>query len=52
MNNRDELIRTKLLDRLTSVNVDIRMVALEVNHGEVNVRGAVPSIEQRSRDQT
>lgn len=49
MNNRDELIRTKLLDRLTSVNVDIRMVALEVNHGEVNVRGAVPSIEQRSR---
>lgn len=49
MNNRDELIRSKLLDRLTSVNVDIRMVALEVNHGEVNVRGAVPDVEQHSR---
>lgn len=49
MNNRDELIRTKLLERLTNVNVDIRMVALEVNHGEVNVRGVVPSVEQRER---
>ncbi|MGD9881590.1 MAG: hypothetical protein AB7U95_15790 [Reyranella sp.] len=49
MNHRDELIRTKLLDRLTSVNVDTRMVTLEVNRGEVNVRGAVPSTEQRSR---
>jgi hypothetical protein len=49
MNNRDELIRAKLLERLTNVNVDIRMVTLEVNHGEVNVRGAVPSVGQRSR---
>lgn len=49
MNNRDELIRTKLLERLTCVDVDIRRVTLEVDHGEVNVRGVVPSTEQRSR---
>ena len=49
MNNRDETIRDKLLDRLTAVGVDARSLAVEVVHGTVIVRGSVPSEEQRQR---
>lgn len=49
MNNRDETIRDKLLDRLTAVGVDARNLAVEVTGGTVNVRGAVPSEGQRQR---
>lgn len=49
MNNRDETIRDKLLDRLTAVGVDARSLAVEVVHGTVIVRGAVPSEEQQQR---
>lgn len=49
MNNRDETIREKLLDRLTAVGVDARNLAVEVESGTVIVRGAVPSHEQRQR---
>lgn len=49
MNQRDELVRGKLLDRLTAVGVDIRMVKMEVAQGEVVVRGFVPSAEQKAR---
>lgn len=49
MNNRDETIREKLLDRLTAVGVDARSLAVEVASGMVVVRGAVPSEEQRQR---
>jgi hypothetical protein len=49
MNNRDETIRDKLLDRLAAVGVDARSLALEVVNGTVIVRGAVPSEEQRQR---
>jgi hypothetical protein len=49
MTNRDETIRDKLLDRLTAVGVDARNLAVEVVHGSVIVRGAVPSEEQRQR---
>ncbi len=49
MNTRDETIRDKLLDRLTAVGVDARNLAVEVAGGTVNVRGAVPSEEQRQR---
>lgn len=49
MNERDELVRSKLLERLTAVGVDIRMVMIEVEHGQVLVRGFVPSAGQRTR---
>jgi hypothetical protein len=49
MNNRDETIREKLLDRLTAVNVDARNLAIEVATGMVIVRGSVPTEEQRQR---
>lgn len=49
MNNRDETIRDKLLDRLTALGVDARNLAVEVAHGTVIVRGSVPSEEQRRR---
>ena len=49
MNNRDETIRDKLLDRLTAVGVDARGLAVEVETGTVIVRGAVPNEEQRQR---
>jgi osmotically-inducible protein OsmY len=49
MNNRDETIGVKLLDRLTAVGVDARCLAVEVVGGTVNVRGAVPSEDQRQR---
>lgn len=49
MNNRDETIRDKLLDRLTAVGVDARNLAVEVASGTVNVRGSVPSEGQRQR---
>ena len=49
MNNRDEIIREKLLDRLTTLGVDARNLALEVEHGMVIARGSVPNEEQRQR---
>jgi len=49
MNNRDVTIRDKLLDRLSAVGVDARSLAVEVVSGTVNVRGAVPSEDQRQR---
>jgi hypothetical protein len=49
MTNRDETIRDKLLDRLTTANVDARNLAVEVLHGTVIVRGSVPSEEQQQR---
>jgi hypothetical protein len=49
MNNRDETIREKLLDRLTTLGVDARNLAVEVEHGMVIARGSVPSEEQRQR---
>ncbi|MBI2738923.1 MAG: BON domain-containing protein [Rhodospirillales bacterium] len=49
MNNRDEAIREKLLDRLTTLGVDARNLALEVEHGMVIARGSVPNEEQRQR---
>ena len=47
MNNRDESIRGKLVDRLAAVGVDARNLAVEVTGGTVNVRGSVPSEGQR-----
>ena len=49
MNHRDEAIRGKLLDRLTTVGVDARNLAVEVEQGSVIARGSVPSEEQRQR---
>jgi hypothetical protein len=49
MNNRDETIRDKLLDRLAAVGVDARNLAVEVTGGTVNVRGSVPSEGERQR---
>jgi hypothetical protein len=49
MNDRDEMIRGKLLDRLTAVSVDARNLVVEVAAGMVTVRGAVPTEEERSR---
>jgi BON domain-containing protein len=49
MNNRDETIRAKLLDRLTAVDVDARHLMIEVISGAVTVRGSVPTEEQRLR---
>ena len=49
MNNRDETIREKLLDRLTTLGVDARNLAVEVEHGMVIARGSVPNEEQRQR---
>ena len=49
MNNRDETIREKLLERLTAVNVDARNLAVEVVNGSVLARGTVPTAEQRER---
>ena len=49
MNNRDETIRGKLLDRLTAVDVDARNLAIEVANGMVIVRGSVPTEDQRQR---
>jgi len=49
MNNRDETIREKLLERLTAVGVDARSLAVEVARGMVIAKGAVPSEEQRLR---
>lgn len=49
MNSRDESIREKLLDRLTTMGVDARNLAVEVERGMVIARGSVPSEEQRQR---
>jgi BON domain len=49
MNNRDETIREKLLDRLATLGVDTRNLAVEVEHGTVIARGSVPTEEQRDR---
>jgi osmotically-inducible protein OsmY len=49
MNNRDETIREKLLERLTAVDVDARNLAVEVAAGTVIVRGSVPTEQQRER---
>ena len=49
MNSRDEAIREKLLDRLTTLGVDARNLALEVENGMVVARGSVPNEEQRQR---
>ncbi len=49
MNERDELVRSKLLDRLTAVGVDIRMMKIEVEYGQVLASGFVPSVEHRTR---
>ena len=49
MNDRDELIRGKLLDRLTAVGVDARNLVVEVAAGTVTVQGAVPTDEERER---
>ncbi len=49
MNNRDELIRGKLLDRLTAVDVDARNLMVEVAMGTVTVQGTVPTPEERER---
>jgi BON domain len=49
MNNRDETIREKLLERLTAVDVDARNLAIEVATGSVIVRGSVPTDRQRDR---
>jgi len=49
MNSRDELIRGKLLDRLTAVGVDARNLVVEVAAGTVTVQGAVPTHEERGR---
>lgn len=49
MNERDEMIRGKLLDRLTAVDVDARNLVVEVAAGVVTVRGGVPSEDERQR---
>ena len=49
MNNRDALIRGKLLDRLTAVDVDARNLVVEVAVGTVTVQGSVPTPEERER---
>ena len=49
MNKRDDLVREKLVDRLTAVNVDSRNLGIEVETGMVTVRGSVPSEDQRQR---
>ena len=49
MNERDERVRGKLIDRLVAVGVDPHMVSVEVNAGEAVIRGSVPSAEQRER---
>jgi hypothetical protein len=49
MNNRDEAIREKLLERLAAVDVDARNLAVEVVTGSVIVRGSVPTEQQRGR---
>ena len=49
MNARDETIRDKLLERLTTLGVDARNLAVEVEHGMVVARGSVPSEDQRQR---
>ncbi len=49
MSDRDELIRGKLLDRLTAVGVDARNLAVEVAAGTVTVRGTVPTPEARDK---
>jgi hypothetical protein len=47
MNTRDETIRDKLLERLTTLGVDARNLAVEVEHGMVIARGSVPNEDQR-----
>jgi len=49
MNDRDETIRVKLVERLAAVSVDARSLAIEVETGRVVVSGSVPSEEQRER---
>ncbi|MDP1965682.1 MAG: BON domain-containing protein [Reyranella sp.] len=49
MSERDEMIRGKLLDRLTAVGVDARNLVVEVAAGLVTVRGAVPTEDERQK---
>jgi hypothetical protein len=49
MNDRDETIREKLVERLAAVSVDARNLAIEVEMGRVFVSGSVSSEEQRER---
>jgi osmotically-inducible protein OsmY len=49
MSERDDMIRGKLLDRLTAVDVDARNLVVEVAGGLVTVRGAVPTEDERQR---
>jgi hypothetical protein len=49
MSDRDALIRGKLLDRLTAVDVNARNLVVEVAVGTVTVQGSVPTLEERER---
>jgi hypothetical protein len=49
MNNRDELIRGKLLDRLTAMNVDACNPVVAVAVGTVTAQGTVATPEERER---
>lgn len=49
MSDRDEAIRSKLLERLAAVGVDARNLKVEVDGGQVAVQGAVPSEDERRR---
>ena len=49
MTSRDDGIREKLLERLTAMDIDARNLAIEVESGQVVVRGSVPTEEQRAR---
>jgi len=49
MNNRDESIREKFIERLTALDIDTRNLAIEVTTGSLIVRGSVPTEQQRAR---
>ena len=49
MNNRDETIREKLIQRLTALDIDTRNLAIEVTTGSLIVRGSVPTEQQQTR---
>jgi osmotically-inducible protein OsmY len=49
MNDRNETIREKLVERLAAVSVDASNLVIEVDMGRVVVSGSVPSKEQRER---
>jgi hypothetical protein len=49
MNQQDERIRGAIHDALTQANIDARNLSIEVKGGAVDIKGSVPTDDERGR---